>query len=238
MLPPSRAGHPRATEALCKKHGLECCVAAIGPAGENLLPYACVMNSRSHSAGAGLGAVLGSKKVKAVVVKGTKAVNVADPQMVADLSDYMIAQVLVPTTSTSSPPPSSPGQSTYDKGSRWTAKKGLYWAAAEGGPIETGEPQPFEPNTMGYRCMKSTKDLGPAAEKYTVKMAGCHGCPVRCYAQVKVPRFRKPTGYESSGNTCVPNFPFSAYMQPIMQVPGIQEGGTRRSPTCPSSTTS
>ena len=217
-------GTRETTEALCKKHGLECCVATIGPAGENMLPYACVMNSRSHSAGAGLGAVLGSKKCKAVVVKGTKAVNVADPQMVADLSDYMIARVLGSNNNHVVPSTQQSWAEYYDKGSRWTARKGLYWAAAEGVPIETGEPKPFEPNTMGYRCMKSTKDLGPAAEKYTVKMAGCHGCPVRCYAQVKVPKVQEATGYESSGNTCVPNFPFSAYMQPIMNVPGIQEG--------------
>ena len=216
-------GTRETTEALCKKHGAECCVAAIGPAGENQLPYACVLNTRSHSAGAGLGAVFGSKNLKAVVVKGTKAVNVADPQMVADLSDYMIAQVLGSNNNHVVPSTQQSWAEYYDKGSRWTAKKGLYWAAAEGGPIETGEPKPFEPNTMGYRCMKSTKDLGPAAEKYTVKMAGCHGCPVRCYAQVHVPYVQEKTGYESAGNTCVPNFPFSAYMQPIMKANGIFE---------------
>ena len=72
----------------------------------------------------------------------------------------------------------------YDTGSRWTARKGLYWAAAEGEPIETGEPKPGELNTVGYRCMKSTKDLGDVAEKYTVKMNGCHGCPIHCYADL------------------------------------------------------
>ncbi len=220
-------GTRETNEALCKKHGLDACVAAIGPAGENLLPYACVINSRSHSAGAGLGAVLGSKKCKAVVVRGTKAVNVADPQMVSDLSDYMIAQVLGSNNNHVVPSTQQSWAEYYDKGSRWTAKKGLYWAAAEGGAIETGEPKPFEPNTMGYRCMKSTKDLGPEAEKYTVKMAGCHGCPVRCYAQVKHPTVLEKTGYQSMGNTCVPNFPFSSYMQSIMKVPGTTtEEGT------------
>lgn len=213
-------GTRETTEALVQKHGTDCVVAAIGPAGENLLPYACVINTRSHSAGAGLGAVLGAKKVKAVVIRGTKAVNVKDPQMVADLSDYMIEQVLGSNNNHVVPSTQQSWAEYYDKGSRWTARKGLYWAAAEGGAIETGEPKPFEPNTMGYRCMKSTKDLGPEAEKYTVKMAGCHGCPVRCYAQVKHPKMLEVTGYESLGNTCVPNFPFSAYMQSMMKVPG------------------
>lgn len=216
-------GTRETTEALCKKHGAECCVAAIGPAGENLLPYACVMNTRSHSAGAGLGAVFGVKNLKAVVIRGTKACHVADPQMVADLSDYMIAQVIGSNNNHVVPSTQQSWAEYYDAGSRWTAKKGLYWAAAEGGPIETGEPKPFEPNTMGYRCMKSTKDLGPAAEKYTVKMAGCHGCPVRCYAQVHVPFVQEKTGYESAGNTCVPNFPFTAYMQSFLKANGIYE---------------
>ena len=181
------------------------------------------MNTRSHSAGAGLGAVFGVKNLKAVVVRGTKACHVADPQMVADLSDYMIAQVIGSNNNHVVPSTQQSWAEYYDAGSRWTAKKGLYWAAAEGGPIETGEPKPFEPNTMGYRCMKSTKDLGPAAEKYTVKMAGCHGCPVRCYAQVHVPYVQEKTGYESAGNTCVPNFPFSAYMQSFLKAKGIYE---------------
>ena len=196
-------GTRETTEALCQKHGLDAVVAAIGPAGENLLPMACVMNSRSHSAGAGLGAVLGSKKCKAVVIRGTKAVNVADPQMVSDLSDYMIAQVLGSNNNHVVPSTQQSWAEYYDKGSRWTARKGLYWAKAEGGPIETGEPKPFELNTMGYRCMKSTKDLGPEAEKYTVKMAGCHGCPVRCYSMMDVPAVTELTGYQGVGNTCM-----------------------------------
>ncbi len=33
------------TEALSRKEGTDFCVATIGPAGENLLPYACIINS-------------------------------------------------------------------------------------------------------------------------------------------------------------------------------------------------
>ena len=36
------------TEALSRKEGTDFCVATIGPAGENLLPYACIINSRNH----------------------------------------------------------------------------------------------------------------------------------------------------------------------------------------------
>ena len=39
-------GTRETTEMLCRKEGVEACVAAIGPAGENLLPYACIINAR------------------------------------------------------------------------------------------------------------------------------------------------------------------------------------------------
>ena len=46
-------------------------VMAIGPGGENLVTYACIMNEHDRSAGrGGTGTVMGSKKVKAVVIKG------------------------------------------------------------------------------------------------------------------------------------------------------------------------
>lgn len=54
-------------------------VATIGPAGENLVRYACVSNDGTRQAGrTGLGAVMGSKRLKAVAVRGTRAVPVAD----------------------------------------------------------------------------------------------------------------------------------------------------------------
>lgn len=82
------------TEALSRKEGTDFCVATIGPAGENLLPYACIINSRNHSAGAGAAAVMGSKKLKALVVRGSQPIYVADPQEVADLSDYMLREIV------------------------------------------------------------------------------------------------------------------------------------------------
>lgn len=212
------------TEALNRVEGVDCCVAAIGPAGENQLPYACVINSRSHSAGGGLGAVMGSKNLKSIVVQGTGSVYVKDPQAVADLSDYMLREIIGSNNNHVVPSTQQEWAEYYDKGSRWTARKGLYWAQAEGGPIETGEPKPFELNTVGYRCMKSTKDDGPEAEKYTVKMDGCHGCPIHCYSDLRVPGSKAAGGFETTGNTCVTNFPF-IYMNKILgDKSGIKSG--------------
>ena len=204
------------TEALSRKEGTDFCVATIGPAGENLLPYACIINSRNHSAGAGAAAVMGSKKLKALVVRGSQPIYVADPQEVADLSDYMLREIVGSNNNHVVPSTQQEWAEYFDKGSRWTAQKGLTWALAEGGPIDTGEPKPGELNTVGYRCMKAFKDEGPEAEKYTIKMDGCHSCPIHCYSDLRVPASAANGGYEITGNTCVPNFPFTNYMIKIL----------------------
>ncbi len=196
----------RATnEILCRQESPRACVASIGPAGENLLPYSCIINARNHSAGAGTGAVLGSKLCKALVVEGNGGVNVADPQAVADLSDYMLREVVGSNNNWAVPSTQQEWAEYYDEGSRWTSRKGLYWADAEGHPIETGEPKPGELNTVGYRCMKSTRDFGDAAEKYTIKMNGCHSCPIHCHVDLRVNAAGEAESYAVGGNTCAPN---------------------------------
>ena len=55
-------------------------VATIGPAGENLVRYAIISCNLSRACGrTGMGAVMGSKKLKAIVVRGNKPVKPADP---------------------------------------------------------------------------------------------------------------------------------------------------------------
>ena len=54
-------------------------VLSTGPAGEQLIPFACLSTDQYHKAGrGGAGAVMGSKNLKAVVVRGTGAVSVGD----------------------------------------------------------------------------------------------------------------------------------------------------------------
>jgi aldehyde:ferredoxin oxidoreductase len=56
-------------------------VACIGPAGENLVKMAAVMNDHGRAAGrTGMGAVMGSKNLKAVAVRGGAKVGLADPE--------------------------------------------------------------------------------------------------------------------------------------------------------------
>jgi aldehyde:ferredoxin oxidoreductase len=61
------------------KFGEEYQIAVIGPGGENLVSYAHINHDYGRQAGrGGVGAVMGSKKVKAIVVHGTKNIPVAD----------------------------------------------------------------------------------------------------------------------------------------------------------------
>jgi len=70
---------PETTEKIRKLTDEEASVSCIGPAGENLVPLANVMNECNRAAGrSGVGAVMGSKNLKAVVVRGTGAVRVPD----------------------------------------------------------------------------------------------------------------------------------------------------------------
>jgi aldehyde:ferredoxin oxidoreductase len=56
-------------------------IASIGQAGENLVRYACVTNDKYRNAGrGGSGAVLGSKRLKAIAVYGTQQVPLAEPE--------------------------------------------------------------------------------------------------------------------------------------------------------------
>ncbi len=59
--------------------------AVIGPGGEKLSPMACVMNDKHRAAGrGGSGAVMGSKNLKAVAVRGSGKISVANPEKVKE----------------------------------------------------------------------------------------------------------------------------------------------------------
>jgi len=83
-----------ATEALRAATEPEAEVACIGPAGENLSLIAAIMNDLGRAAGrTGVGAVMGSKKLKAVVVVGSNVVRVAKPAEFKDA--VMVARAAI-----------------------------------------------------------------------------------------------------------------------------------------------
>ena len=72
-----------AQDLLEKKYGKNSGILLTGPAGENLIPISTVMSQRGRAGGRpGMGAVMGSKRLKAVVIKGTGNIsNFDDPKL-------------------------------------------------------------------------------------------------------------------------------------------------------------
>ncbi len=77
--------------------------------------------------------------------------------------------------------------------------KGCF-GAAEGGPIETGKFRRAIRTRSAFVPINCF-DLGPAAEKYTVKMS-TPLCPIRCMTQMNIPRVKEFYVPSTGGNTC------------------------------------
>ncbi len=80
-------------ELLKERHGKDAQVACIGPAGEKLSLLAGIVNDQGRlAARSGVGAAMGSKRLKAVAVKGTRPVPIADPERVKALRARYLKQ--------------------------------------------------------------------------------------------------------------------------------------------------
>ena len=65
-------------------------IMSIGPAGEQLLPWACLSTDQYHKAGrGGHGALMGKKQLKAIAIRGTQGVSVGDMKAFLDLNYRM-----------------------------------------------------------------------------------------------------------------------------------------------------
>jgi aldehyde:ferredoxin oxidoreductase len=73
-------------DGVCKDLGeREAIVASIGPAGESLVKFANIECEYREAGRTGMGAVMGSKRRKAIAIRGTKGVEPADPQLMEEL---------------------------------------------------------------------------------------------------------------------------------------------------------
>ncbi len=79
-------------QALKRALGEDFQIATIGPAGEAGVSYACISHDYGRQAGrGGVGAVMGAKNLKAIAVRGTRSIPVADPKRYAQLARDMYA---------------------------------------------------------------------------------------------------------------------------------------------------
>lgn len=83
-----------ATDELKRRHGKGFRTLVIGPASENGVLYGCICNDYGHFFGrAGMGTVMGSKNLKAVVARGGKKVTFKDPEKVRELGKILRKQM-------------------------------------------------------------------------------------------------------------------------------------------------
>ena len=140
-------------------------VLSIGPAGENQVLFAGVMAGRDHAAGrTGIGAVLGSKHVKAVVVQAEKKrekMNAATAEVVKRYIKNMKANVA-----------RFHDYTTY--GSAGDVLETNQWGLLGTHNYRQGQ----VPNAVEID--------GRELQKFVIKKTGCHRCPVNCKAEIKI----------------------------------------------------
>jgi aldehyde:ferredoxin oxidoreductase len=135
-------------------------VAAIGPAGENLVKFASVASSGSRMSGrTGMGALFGSKNLKAVAVRGTGGVRPADPEAYQALCRQIDGRILAH--------PELEKRRALGTTMLMSALNGI-------GILPTDH---FQKGVCSYLERVSGERL---AERYKVKNKSCFNCNVHC----------------------------------------------------------
>jgi aldehyde:ferredoxin oxidoreductase len=89
---------PDAERLLKERYGPDYQAAVIGPAGEQQVRYATISHDGRHAGRGGSGAVLGSKNIKAVLVRGSQRVSWAEPEELVELAKGLSDKSFGPAT--------------------------------------------------------------------------------------------------------------------------------------------
>lgn len=177
-------------------------VAAIGPAGENLVRFASVPNDHGGASRTGMGAVMGSKQLKAVAVRGSKTVEVAKIDELVDLCDTYYKKIM-----------SQDSSLMKDMGTVGTVIPNLSSYATpirnfqSAGAFEGEESISEDIRNISMKWLK---------EQYVHKGISCASCPIACehIAFIKEGEYKDiayKTGYQAVyalGSNCgIRNFP-------------------------------
>ena len=160
-------------ELLKKRHGWDVKVACIGVAGEKLSKIACIDCDDRQAGRAGLGAVMGSKNLKAVVIRGTRDLIPADPKKLLEIA-YRYQKIYEAA-------PSFIEDTKYGTGEflGWVNKeKGVFptrnWQESVFKEREQIDPYWWAPKyvTKNKACFSCTKPCGKLFEVKSGKFAG------------------------------------------------------------------
>ena len=161
-------------------------ISQIGPAGENLVQYACIMNDLKHACGRnGLGAVMGSKNLKAIAIKGTEGINFKDRKRILEISKWY---------------------SEYFKENPLSNGLHMYGTASVVEGANLSGILPTRNFRDGFFEQAENLTGKRMADTILIRRDGCFGCPVRCKRTVEVkgeklnvnPKFGGPE-YETIG---------------------------------------
>lgn len=152
-------------------------VACIGPGGENKVLFASIMNDKDRAAGrSGVGAVMGAKNLKAVVVKGDSPIELADPDRFKTFNKKILDRFREEAKKT-------------PVGLRINGTAGVVMATQNFGVLPTKN---WQQGTFdGWEAIQGAT----LTEKYLVRNSACFSCPIGCGRKTKV----EVPGFEGEG---------------------------------------
>ena len=163
----------KTTEMLLAATDAKARVACIGPAGEKRVLFASIMNDRDRAAGrSGVGAVMGSKNLKAVVVKGSGRIPLADPDRFKAFNKKVLDSFKQSIAET-------------PLGLTINGTAGTVMITQKVGALPTKN---FQQGTFdGWEKIQGTA----LTEGFLEKGTACYGCPIACGRKTKLedPRF-------------------------------------------------
>ena len=173
------------TEDLIKeKYGKKAEVACIGPSGEKLSKIASVITAKGKAAArSGLGAVMGSKKLKAVVVLGGQKLSISKPEEFEILRKKYVKQIR-----------------------DGVGFSGFYSTTGTPAYVETGAINADSPVKNWFGLSKELGNIDEYKyanmEKYIVRKGTCHKCPMGDWKEVIV----KDGPYASEEEVHIPEY--------------------------------
>jgi aldehyde:ferredoxin oxidoreductase len=175
------------TENLLKDKYGNVQIASIGQAGENLSLISGIVNDKARIAGrSGFGAVMGSKKLKAIVLKGAKKIEVANKDALTQHTKDYNEGINNATAG---------GIEGYRTLGTTMGNEILFQIGDTPCKNWGGTKEDFPPERL-------SKISGVEIDKYKQKAYGCFACPVRCGAIMKVPEVNLEETHRPEYETC------------------------------------
>jgi len=172
-------------------------VSCIGPAGESQSLIAAIIHERRAAGRSGVGAVMGAKRLKAIVARGTMKVPVADAARLRDLRQSTLKNF--------KSPPLESDKITGDAMGKY-GTSGFF-----GDSIISGDAPIKNWLLMGEEAMPDYANLSAdEIEKYMVRRGTCFDCPIGCKGTIKLDK-----GPYAVGETAWPEYESITLLGPL-----------------------